>query len=793
MATRPVSAEEARPRIDPARLAGEAEPPPGVGAAAMRLQPRARATLELAVTARAPGFHVFAAGSPHLGKVDAVVAMLQAATTALPRADDWAAVFDEARHERPLPLRLPPGEGPRYARTVADAVARFGRELPRTLRSATLRRKEAALQAETQAAEQRALATLKEELKARRFVVRRSEGQLEATPLWRGKPVTRPLEQLPAAQRADLEARLPEVSELVEAINEQLGEIVAAAGATAAGFRRAAVLKLAGRVLEPARRAFAGCADAAEHLARLEAALVDQHERFLEDEPLPGPPGAPPPPGPEERLKRFAVHVLVSHAGAAGPPVVKEGNPTGPALFGTLSREAEFGVLKTDFTHLRPGALHRANGGFLVVPARALVTQPEVWAALKRALRTGELRHEEGLLDAAQLAAQPLAPAPVPLACTVVLTGEVEIFDALYEQDPDFRELFGLRADFDDAAALDDRALADACAVLAALGERERLLPLDAGGRARVLEAALRLADDQRRLSLEWDLLRLLLVQAGHEAKADGAARVGARHVRRAEEAAAWRGGLHRARLLEQVRRGLLRAQVHGEAVGQVNALALSSLGDTIIGRVARVAARVGPGTRGLIDVEHRASLSGPVHAKAVWQLQGYLLGRFGAARPLAFDATLTFEQSYVPVEGDSASVAELVALVSSLSELPVRQSLAVSCSLGQDGAAQVVGGLSDKVEGFFDTCHALGLDGTQGVIIAATNVQHLVLREDVVEAIAQGRFHVHAIEHADDALALLLGCAPAELDERVARRLDAFAAAVRRATRGEPGQSRSV
>lgn len=784
MATRPVSAEEARPRLDPSRLGAEAGPPEAVGSAAMRLHPRARATLELAVAAKAPGFHVFAAGSPHLGKLEGVLAMLGAAAKGQPRADDWLYVFDEARHERPLPLRLPGGEGPRFARAVSDAVARFGRELPPSLRSGPQRRKETALQAETQAAEQKVLEGLREQLKEKRFVVRHVEGQLEAVPIVKGKPVTRPLEKLPAAQRADVEARLPEVGALVEETNDKLAEVVAAAERKSTELRREAARKLAARSLDPLRRAYRACAEAVTHLARLEDALVANHELFLEDEPPPAPPGAPPPPTREERLRRFAVHVLVTHDGTDGPPIVREGNPTGPALFGTLSREVEFGVLKTDFTHLRPGALHRANGGFLVMPARAVVSQPDLWSALKRALRSGELRLEDGL-EEGPVAAQPLVPAPVQLACTVVLTGELEIYDALFEQDPDFRELFGLRADFDDSAAVDDRALTDAATVLSALVERERLLPLDTSAQARVLEAALRLANDQRRVSLEWDRLRLLLVQATHEARRDQASRVTAAHVRRAEEAATWRAGLHREQLLDHVRRGLLRTQVRGEAPGQVNALALSSIGDTVIGRLTRVAARVGPGTRGLIDIEHRASLSGPLHAKAVWQLQGYLLGRFGTTRPLAFDATLTFEQSYAIVEGDSASVAELVALVSALSEVPVKQSLAVSCSLGQDGAAQVVGGVSDKIEGFYDTCHALGLDGTQGVIISAANVQHLVLREDVVEAIAQGRFHLHAIDHADDALSLLLGCSAGELDVRVARRLDAFAAAVRKATRG--------
>ncbi len=509
MATRSVSAEASRPRIDLSHVAFETTEgvAPGipVGEAAMRLQPRARSALELAVAARAPGFHVFASGCPHLVKLDGVLAVLRASAAHLPRADDWAAVFNEAEPERPLPLRLPPGEGPRFARAVADAVSRVKRELRRVLHSGPLRRREAALEAESGRAGEAALTELKDRLREKQFAVRRFEGQLEAVPLWKGKVVRRPLEALPAAQRKAIEARLPELSEVVEATNAKLGEITAGAEAKSQALRREAALKVVTHALEPLEREFAACPDAVHHLARLRAAMVEHFEFFLAIDPL-QPTPAPPQPGAaqEDPLRRFAVHVLVTHAGESGAPVVKEGNPTGPSLFGTTSREVEFGVLTTDFTHLRAGALHRANGGFLVLPARALISQPEVWAALTRGLRTRELRMEDGN-EVLASAAQPLTPAPVPLDCCVVLTGELEVFEALFEQDPDFRELFGVRADFDDTIAVDAGALTDATAVVAALVRQERLLPFDAGGVGRALEASLRRADDQQRLSLEWD------------------------------------------------------------------------------------------------------------------------------------------------------------------------------------------------------------------------------------------------------------------------------------------------
>lgn len=775
MSPRLVPAEAVRPRVEPTQLAFEttdALPSGGtVGELAMRLQPRARAALELCVASRAPGFHVFAAGASHLGKQTAVLAHLRAASRALPRAADWAYVFNEAQPDQPVPLKLPAGRGAEYARLVAEAVVRVQRELGRVLRSARVRRREAALEDDMREAEDKQLQKLRASLRERHFDVKRIEGQLEAVPLWKGRPLLKPFSKLPAAQRKLIEARLPELSELVEESNRHLGEVHAGFEDKQRALHRDAAKDVATRALEPLRRAFAGSDEALAHLAQLEAAMIEHHALFLErDDEAEA--------ARKVALLRFSVHVLVTHEHETGAPVVLEGSPTASALFGAISRELEDGVLTTDFRHLRPGALHRANGGFLVLPARVLLAQPEVWPALKRCLRTREIHVPED--DGAAQAAQVLRPQPVPLECNVVLTGEPELGEALYEQDPDFRELFGVRAEFHDTAPLDAGTVGDAAAMVAALARNERLLPFDASGVARVLEHSLRLAADQRRLSLEWDRLRLLLVEASHEARRDGDSRVKAAHVRRAEDAAHWRDGLPRDELRQEVERGLLRLQVSGAQVGQVNALALISLGDSLFGRVTRVSARVGPGVRGLIDIEHRATLSGPVHTKAVMQLQGYLLGRFGGERPLTLDATLTFEQSYHAVEGDSASVAELVAVVSALAGAPVRQNLAVSCSLGQDGAAQVVGGITDKVEGFFEACRTVGLDGTQGVILAANNVQHLVLRDEVAEAIERGRFHLHAIDHADDALELLLGLPSWDVDARVTKRLEAFRAAVK-------------
>lgn len=779
-----LSADQLRARFDPARFdfetTDEVKPVLECGEAAMRLQPRARAALEVALATRADGFHVFASGDPHLGKVDAVVALCSEACAQRPAADDWVYVFNEAQPDRPLPVRLPAGLGPVFAKALAGVVEAVLPEIPRVSHSGRYRKQHADLAESATRQEEEILAALRPRLRQLGFGVRRVKGQLEAVPLVRGRAATGSVVRLEKGKRKALEAQLPRVSELVEETNRRLVALGTQVEQRHDEINREAAREVATRLLAPLQTRFAGSTDALAHLARFRDAVVEHHEDFVE---APDPPaavsGQSPPHG--DPLLRFQVHVLVSHGGERGSPVLKEIHPSFSNLFGSIAREVEFGVLTTDFTHLRPGVLHRANGGFLVLSARAVLEQPGAWAALKKCLRTRLIRLEELDDQLGISTAQLLRPEPIPLECTVVLTGEPETFETLYGEDPDFRELFGVRADFGDSVAAGTAEIQDAVVMIAALVRREKLLPFDRGALARTLEGTLVLAEDQRRLSLEWDRVRLLLVESSHEARRDASARVRGEHVRRAEQAARWRCGLHEERVQEQLRRGVLHVDVKGEVVGQVNAIALMSLGDSIFGRPSRVTARVGPGARGVIDIERQAHLGGPVHSKAVLLLEGFLRGRFARTTPLALEATLSFEQSYGHIEGDSASVAELAALLSAIAEAPVRQALAVTCSLGQDGTAQAVGGVTAKVEAFFDACRSLDPDGTPGVIIAASNVQHLMLRDDVCEAVVHGRFQLHAVEHVDDALQLLTGLEPEALGALVATRLQAFAEAVRK------------
>jgi predicted ATP-dependent protease len=453
---------------------------------------------------------------------------------------------------------------------------------------------------------------------------------------------------------------------------------------------------------------------------------------------------------------------------------------------------AQLGALVTDFTLIKPGALHRANGGYLILEARQVLTQPFAWNALKRAIRSRELRIEElgqvyGLISTVSL-----EPEPVPLDVKVALVGDRLLYYLLSELDPDFPELFKIQADFNedvDRTVETDRLLAR---LLGTLARREGIRALDAGATARVIEHAARLAGDADKLSIRIGVLGDLLREAEESADGDGHATLTAADVERAIAGRERRAGRIRDLVHEQIERGTIRIETTGSRVGQANGLTVAGSGDVYFGWPTRITARVGLGSGEVVDIERQVELGGPIHSKGVMILAGFMTGRYAIDEPLTLTASLVFEQSYGPVEGDSASLAELCGMLSALADTPLRQSLAITGSIDQFGRTQAVGAVNEKVEGFFDVCSAIGLTGDQGVVIPRANLHHLMLRRDIVAAVDDGRFHVYAVDDVDQAMALLTGLPAGERGAKgryparsvnglVARRLASFAAAARR------------
>jgi lon-related putative ATP-dependent protease len=446
--------------------------------------------------------------------------------------------------------------------------------------------------------------------------------------------------------------------------------------------------------------------------------------------------------------------------------VIYEDHPIYNNLVGRIEHLAQMGALLTDFTLIKSGALHRANGGYLILDARQLLLQPYAWDALKRVLRSRELRIESLGQALSLVSTVSLEPQPIPLDVKVVLVGERLLYYLLHRYDPDFGELFKVEADFSEGMDRTSENNLLYARLLATLIRREKLRSLDRGAVARVIEQSARAMGDAEKLSVHLLSIVDLLREADYWADVADNDAMTAADVQRAIDAQIHRADRLRERLQERIQRGTILIDTAGERVGQVNGLSVLQLGHFAFGRPNRITARVRLGKGEVVDIEREVELGGPIHSKGVLILSGFLSGRYVVDRPLSLSASLVFEQSYGGVEGDSASMAELCALLSALADVPIKQSWAMTGSVNQHGEAQPIGGVNEKIEGFFDVCQARGLPGEQGVIIPVSNVKDLMLRPDVVEAVRAGRFHVHAVQTVDRALELLTGMPAGERDE---------------------------
>jgi len=462
----------------------------------------------------------------------------------------------------------------------------------------------------------------------------------------------------------------------------------------------------------------------------------------------------------------FELNVLVDNSAVEKLPIIIEPNPNWGNLFGRIERRAVMGTYVSDHGMLKPGAVHLANGGYLVLNARDVLLAPGAWEGLKRAIRNQEARLEDPAEQTGLFIPQGLRPEPVPLDLKVIMTGDESTYRLLTANDnEDFWDLFKVKAEFDYRVELNEENMMAYCAFICRTCEEESLLAFETGGAARVLEFGARQVSDQTKLSTRFGQIKDLLIEADYWARKDDAETVQDHHVQQAINQKIYRLNLVEERIQEMISDGTLLLDVTGEKVGQINGLAVYDLGDFSFGRPSRITAETYAGREGFINIEREASMSGRTHDKGILILSGYLGAKFGKDRPLTLSASICFEQSYDGVDGDSASSTEVYAISSSLSGLPIRQDIAVTGSVNQKGEIQPIGGVNQKVEGMFDVCRVDGLTGTQGVMIPHQNVKNLMLRDDVVEAIKEGKFHIYAVKTIDEGLEILTGVTAGEAD----------------------------
>jgi lon-related putative ATP-dependent protease len=460
----------------------------------------------------------------------------------------------------------------------------------------------------------------------------------------------------------------------------------------------------------------------------------------------------------EAPFKKYEVNVVVDNSEVKGAPVVMESNPTYQNLFGRVEKEAQFGALITDFTMIRGGSLHRANNGYLILPVEELLRNPFSYEGLKRALKSEHIKIEEAEERFGYITSKSLRPEPIPLDIKVILIGDPYLYEQLYVLDMEFSQLFKVKADFDTSMNRTEENIERYAAFVCTLCAKESLKHLDGSGLAKLVEHSSRLAEDQEKLSTRFAEVADVIREANFYATEEKSDFVTGAHVRKAIEEKVYRSKLVQEKIQEMIKRGVLLIDTDAEEVGQVNGLSVTGTGDFEFGTPSRVTASVGLGRDGVIDIEREAKMGGPIHTKGVLILSGYLNEKYAQDKPLSLSTRLVFEQSYGGVEGDSASSTELYAILSVLSELPIKQNLAVTGSVNQKGEVQAIGGVNEKIEGFFEVCKAKGFTGKQGVMIPESNVQNLMLKEEVVDAVKAGQFRIYSVKTIDEGIEILTG-----------------------------------
>ncbi len=510
------------------------------------------------------------------------------------------------------------------------------------------------------------------------------------------------------------------------------------------------------------RAQYSGIPKLVDYFDKLREDVIDNSRLFLEeDEGTAGMPGA----SKEAALSRYEVNLLIDRAGDEKPPIVYENNPSITHLLGRIDHTAQFGALITNFTMILPGALHKANGGYLILDAERVLTEPLAWDALKRALASRQIRIESLGQLLSLVSTVTLEPEPLPADLKVILIGERWIYYLLSAYDSEFSELFKVAADFEDRIDRSTENIRQYGQLLANLTRTEGLLPMTRAAVARTVEHGARIQGDADKLTTRLRDITDVVCEANYWAERDEADAIDTDHVCRAIDARIARLDRVRSEIQEEIRRSTILIDTDGVRTAQINGLAVLGIGEFSFGKPSRITASIRVGDGKIVDIERETELGGPIHSKSVLILSSYLGARYAMDVPLSIRASLVFEQSYSGVEGDSASIAETCVLLSAIAEIPIRQSLAVTGSINQHGAAQVIGGVNEKIEGFFDICKARGLTGEQGVLIPRDNAQHLMLREDVVEAAAAGRFHVYPVASVDEAIERLTGMAAGARD----------------------------
>lgn len=772
-------------------------------------QPRALEAMTFAIDMHGHGYNTYALGPTGTGKSTTIRKFLERAASERPAPDDWLYVNDFENRDTPRCLRVPAGTGRRLRDDLDDLVEELKGEVPKAFESEEYKKQRDQLERQVEQQSEKLIDEASEIVEQRGFrLVRTPMGM--AIVAVRDDQVMTPekLAELSQSEQDQLRATQQELQELLRDRVRKAEEIHNSGKQAVRELDRRMVQLAVDHRIDELKRTYREHEPVVEHLDRARAALLDEVQAFRKLSAMQGAPqqqamlalGDPQP-----SFDGFRANLIVDNGGRRGAPVVTEPNPSAPNLVGRIEHEGRLGTLVTDFRMIKPGALHRANGGYLIIDVVDLLTRPFAYQVLKRALKTDEVFIESVGEAYGAITTRTLKPEPIPLETKVILIGDPMIYYLLYQRDHQFKELFKVPVDFATRMDWTPKATRRYAQLIGTVCREEKLPHFDRPAVGRLVEEGSRLAEHQRKLSVRFGDIVTLVREAGFWAKKAEAERVEVEHVERAIDAKTFRSNRIEQRLQEMVEDGRILIDTTGSVIGQVNGLSVLILGDHAFGKPTRITARTRVGTEGVISIDREVELGGQLHNKGSMILGGYLGGKYARDIPLALTASLAFEQLYDNVEGDSAALAELCALLSSLADVPLRQSLAVSGSVNQRGEVQAVRGLNEKIEGFFDICQLAGNStGEHGVIIPRSNVQNLMLRRRVVDAVARGTFQIYAADNVDEALELLTGISagrqridgsfePWSINDRVQRRLQQLTRRARETRRGRALETRPL
>jgi predicted ATP-dependent protease len=719
-------------------------------------QTRAVKSIEFGLSIANHGYNIFVSGNPGTGRNSIVKSIVRRISVDRPVPDDWCYINNFKDQDRPRAIKLPAGRGREFLRDMERFIEFMQSETPKVFESKEYEEQKSRIVEDLEKAKEVLFSEAVKHALELGFQLTITRTGIVKVPTWKGKPLTpQELETLSAEQKRELEEHEKKVDADIRDFLSKARLLDKEAHEKIHELNRRVAHFAMGHQLEDLKEKYQVNPRIPEYLVEVEEDILNNLREFLGQ--------APETPFPVEGmdkgsfLERYKVNLIVDNAAARGGPVVEEANPTYNNLVGRIERKARFGAFFTNFTMIRSGSLLQAGGGYLILNALDVLRSPFSWDALKRIIKKNEVKVED-VAELYGLSTGGIKPDPIPISLKIIMLGSPWLYYLLYYYDEDFRDIFKVKSDFDTqmkSASEDRMRYAN---FIGSMVKTEKLLPFRRDAVAGIVDYAARLAEKKGKLSLRFSDLTDLIRESSHWAAQAGSKTVAGEHVDKALDEKIYRANLMDERIQELFIEGTIMVDVAGAAVAQVNGLSVYDIGDFSFGKPSRITARVYLGKGGVIDIEREAKLSGRIYNKGVLILSGYLGGAYAQDKALSLTASIAFEQSYGDIEGDSASAAELIAVLSGIAEIPIKQNFAITGSINQKGDIQPIGGVNQKIEGFFSVCKNRGLTGDQGVIIPELNVRNLMLKKEVVDAVKEGKFRIYSVKSVNEALELLSG-----------------------------------